>query len=156
MPPAFRVSTDGERQLERFIRQSGGRTVFAFVDYGHRPVTVDAAIHRGGISIDAGTAWTSRLIQSMFENRFYVTGPGSTAVSPRRYRTLIYAYRPGIDDDVSVQDRMRLLFGVRMEEYTCPFTYTFWDTLQPLPSVLTDTVVTRGCTRLRQRDVEAD
>jgi hypothetical protein len=111
---------------------------------------VDAAIHRGGIDVDTGTEWDSPLIREMFDDRSYVTGPGSSPpISLRRYRKLVYAYRPGIDDDETVRALLRERFGIQVDAYECTFTYTFWDTPQILPSSLDTTIVARGCVRRR-------
>ena len=54
------------------------------------------------------------------------------------------------DDDAVAQELLRERFGIQVAEFDCGFTYTFWDTPQPLPATLANTVVARGCTRRRR------
>jgi hypothetical protein len=151
--PLFEVATEGERQLARFIADTPGRTLFAFADYPHRPITIDAAIHRGGITQGTTWAWTSPLIREMFPDRGYLLGGTGDSARPDpqlgRYRKVVYTYHPAVESEAAALARLEERLRVHLDGFECPFEYRFWDTTQPTP-VLTDVIIVKGCRRSRQ------
>lgn len=145
--PAFAVATVGERQLQRYLDAHPGRTLFLLADYGHRPITVDAAIHRGGMSLAGSWNWASPLLTSMLPDRMYVLGSrGSREVvdlSP--YQKVVYTYQPDVESEAAALQVLAERFEVRLDGWTCDFEYAFWDTYQP--GQLTRVIVARACVR---------
>jgi hypothetical protein len=156
--PAHEVSTEGERLLQQFLTATPGRTLFAFADYPHRPITIDAAIHRGGMTFGDTFEWTDAYVRAMFPDRMYVLGPPAVAarqrVSLSRFQKLVYTYNPAIEDDASALATVERLFNFRADGFTCSFEYRFWDSFQP-DVMLTNVQVARGCARARRSNDEA-
>ncbi|MGE3267431.1 MAG: hypothetical protein AB7P40_01695 [Chloroflexota bacterium] len=148
---AFTVATEGERQLQEFLAETSGRTLFAFVDYGHRPISIDSAIYRGGMTLGRTWQWNSAYVRSIANDRMYVlietNDSAKLHVNPKRFQTFVYSYYPALETEAAVIARIERRLDFKFDSLDCPFTFPFWDPVQPPSVTLSNVQITRGCRR---------